>query len=90
MHVRRWIRRPISRCDDLLRSLVFCGYWTPYADSMPRDLPNDTDQTPQQNAVELPPGHPERLAESQPLSATERELWAALDHTSRLGSSSDG
>jgi hypothetical protein len=26
-----------------------------------------------------PPGHPERLAGDQPLSAAERELWAGLD-----------
>lgn len=76
MHVRRWIHRLIPRWYDPRRSLmVVCGYWMLDVDYMPRDLPDDTEQ----NTIELPPGHPERLTKSRPLSAAERELWAALD-----------
>lgn len=78
MHVRRWLRRLIPRCDDPLRSLALvCGPWRFLVDSTPPNLPDGTEPT--QNAIEPPPGHPERLTEHRPLSAAERELWAALD-----------
>ena len=80
MHFRRWTRRLIPRWYDPLRSLmVVCGYWLLYVDEMPRGQPDDPEQTPHENAIEMPPGHPERMTECRPLSAAERELWAALD-----------
>ena len=76
----QWIRRLVAGLDNPLRPLaVMGGYWIlPVAD-VPRDPANNPVRLETPTVIELPPGHPEQLAGSQPLSPAERELWAGLE-----------
>ncbi|HUY52394.1 MAG TPA: DUF6059 family protein [Streptosporangiaceae bacterium] len=80
MHMWPWIRRLMPRWEDLLRALGAAGgCWIMPASYLPQDLPPEPRLPYRPRAVELPPGHPERLAGNQPLSPAEQQLWGALE-----------
>ena len=85
MRVRHRLRRLFPHGFAPLHAMqVMCGYWIPYVDYLPRELLDDINRPPAPPAAAgPPPGHPERLAAPHPLSAAERELWAALDGLGR-------